>query len=63
MTMKTYTEFTAEHAGKFFWDCDAGQIDGNSCLDVLVYETEEDMDADADNSLAIDRATVIDDRE
>ena len=37
--------------------------DGNSCLDVLVYETEGDMDADTDNSLAIDRATVIDGRE
>jgi len=61
--MRTYSEFTAEHAGKFFWDCDAGNVDGSCCLDVLVYETAEDMDADTDNSLAVCRETVIDDRE
>jgi hypothetical protein len=60
--MKTYTEFSEAHEDKFFWDCDAGMIDGHRCADVLVYETEEDMEADADDSLAIDRATVIDDR-
>lgn len=59
--MKTYTEFVADHADCFFWDCDAGEIDGNRCLDVLVYESEEDMDRDVDNSLAIARETVIDD--
>lgn len=60
---KTYTEFAAEHDGKFFWDCDAGaDEDGRKLLDVLVYDTEEDLDADDDNSLAIARATVIDDR-
>ena len=32
-------------------------------LDVLVYDTEDDMDADTDNTLAICRETVIDDRE
>lgn len=61
--MKTYTEFTAEHEGMFFWHCDAGMIDGERCLDVLVYDSAADMDADTDNSLAIDRETVIDDRE
>jgi hypothetical protein len=60
--MKTYTEFIAENEGCFFWHCDAGMIDGNECLDVLVYDSEEDMEADDDNSLVVNRATVIDDR-
>lgn len=60
--MKTYAEFTAEHEGKFFWICDAGRVDGLDLLDVLVYDDEDEMDADEDNSLAVARATVIDDR-
>lgn len=64
MATKTFTEFAEEHAGKFFWHCDAGTDDDNRpLLDVLVYSTEEDMDEDDDNSLAIARALVIDDRE
>ncbi len=60
---KTYTEFTAEHEGKFFWECDAGRDDDNRpMVDVLVYSSEEDMEEDDDNSLAIGRALVIDDR-
>jgi len=52
----------------FFWSCDAGLVEddfGNLVrgLDVLIYETEDDMDADTDNTLAICRETVIDDRE
>lgn len=66
--MRTYSEFTAEHPGMFFWSCDAGLVEddfGNEvrALDVLVYDTEDDMDADTDNSLAVCRETVIDDRE
>ena len=61
--MRTYTEFTAEHPGKVFWSCDAGTTDdGEDMLDVLVYHDEEDKEADDDNSLSIDRETVIDDR-
>jgi hypothetical protein len=60
---KTYTQFAQEHDGKFFWHCDAGEDEQNRpLLDVLVYDTEEDLDADDDNSLAVARATVIDDR-
>lgn len=59
--MRTYAEFTAANEGCFFWSCDAGMIDGMRCLDVLVYDSEEDMEADDDNSLAINRETVIDD--
>lgn len=60
---KTYTQFAQEHDGKFFWHCDAGADEQNrTLLDVLVYDTEEDLDADDDNSLAVARATVIDDR-
>ena len=60
---KTYSQFAAEHSGKFFWDCDAGVDEcGRAQLDVLVYDTQADLDADGDNSLAIARATVIDDR-
>ena len=66
--MKTYSEFTGEHPGMFFLSCDAGLVEdgfGNEVrgLDVLIYETEDDMDADTDNSLAVGRETVIDDRE
>lgn len=61
---KTYHQFAAEHDGKFLWDCDAGaNEDDLQTLDVLVYDSEEDLDADDDNSLAIARATVVDDRE
>ena len=64
--MRTYSEFTGEHPGMFFWSCDAGLVEddfGNEvrALDVLVYYTEDDMDTD--NTLAICRETVIDDRE
>lgn len=60
---KTYTDFVAEHDGKFFWHCDAGaDEDGRKLLDVLAYDTEEDLFDDDTNRLAIDRATVIDDR-
>lgn len=61
--MKTYSEFVAENEGRFFWNCDAGMIDGKECLDVLAYDSEEDLDNDDDNSLCVARATVIDDRE
>jgi hypothetical protein len=62
--MTTYTQFVAEHPGSFFWHCDAGADDtGAALLDVLVYATEDDLDADDDNSLAIARQTVIDDRD
>jgi hypothetical protein len=58
----TYTEFTADST-RVYWSCDAGLDDnGNPLADVLVYETEDDMAADDDNSLAVARATVIDDR-
>ena len=61
---KTYTEFAAEHAGKHLWTCRAGcSEDGRELIDVLVYETEEDLCSDDDNSLAVDRATVVDDRQ
>ncbi len=60
--MRTYTEFTEEHEGMYLWDCDAGDIDGHRCLDALAYETQEDLDADDDNTLAVARETVIDDR-
>lgn len=59
--MKTFTEFTRD--SMHYWHCDAGRDeDGRQLLDVLVYETRADMDSDTDNSLAIDRAIVIDDR-
>lgn len=66
--MRTYSELTGEHPGMFFWSCDAGLVEddfGNEVrgLDVLIYETEDDMDADTDNTLSIGRETVIDDRE
>ena len=63
--MKTYSEFTEEHPDRFFWCCEANGVNlprGEQLLDVLVYDTEEDLEADDDNSLAIARATVIDDR-
>ena len=66
--MRTYTDMTTEYEGKFFWDCDAGMVWNDdsesevSAADVLVYDSEEDMAADEDNSLAIHRETVIDDR-
>ena len=61
--MKTYTQLVAEYAGKEFWDCDATTGEGQRLVDVLVYDNDDDMDADTDNSLAIHRETVIDDRE
>lgn len=66
--MRTYSELTGEHPGMFFWSCDAGLVEddfGNEVrgLDVLIYETEDDMGADRDNALSIGRETVIDDRE
>ena len=62
--MKTYNEFVTGYIGKHFWVCDAGaDKDGHELLDVLVYDTEEDLDADDDNTLAIARHTVIDDDE
>jgi protein tyrosine/serine phosphatase len=64
MSLTTYTQFVAEHQGACFWHCDAGADDtGAALLDVLAYATEEDLDADDDNSLAIARQTVIDDRD
>jgi hypothetical protein len=60
--MKTLSTFKSEYPGMTFWTCDAGQNDnGASMLDVLVYNSVADMAADDDNSLAIARATVLDD--
>jgi hypothetical protein len=60
--MKTLSSLKAEFTNKFFWTHDAGQNEaGQNLLDVLVYNTQEDLDADDDNSLVISRATVIDD--
>ena len=62
--MLTYTEFTAQHPDCVFWTCYAGAAeDRRQLLDVLVYRSDDDLDADTDNSLAIARATCIDDRE
>lgn len=66
--MRTYTELAQEYEGNYLWDCDAGMVydeDSDSMVraaDVLIYASQEDMDADVDNSLAIYRETVIDDR-
>jgi hypothetical protein len=58
--MKTLSEIAVINEHIFF--SDAGYINGTPTLDVLVYETESDMDADTDNTLAVDRMIVIDDR-
>ncbi len=61
--MMTYTQFIAQHPGMFAWACDAGRDEyGRLTLDVLLYESANDRDRDTDNSLVIERATVIDDR-
>jgi len=61
--MRTYTEFTSQFDDHVFWDCDAGVDEfGQQMLDVLVYDSEEELEADTDNSLSVARATVIDDR-
>ena len=59
--MKTYQEF-ATNGDLFYLAFDAGSIDGHRCLDVLAYDSEDDLEADDDNTLASDRATVIDDK-
>jgi hypothetical protein len=60
--MKALNEFKQQHPGKYFWSHDAGQNElGQDLLDVLVYDSAADLDEDDDNSLAIARATVIDD--
>lgn len=59
--MKTFSQFKEENNGLFFWSCDAGKIDGLPCLDAIAYDSEEDMENDEDNSLAVERETVIDD--
>jgi hypothetical protein len=62
---RTYREFTSQFADHFiyFRECDAGtDEDGRQLMDVLVYNSEEALEADTDNSLSVARATVIDDR-
>jgi hypothetical protein len=60
--MKNLSTFKSEYPGMVFWTCDAGQNeDGASLVDVLVYNSVADMAADDDNTLAVARATVIDD--
>jgi hypothetical protein len=60
--MRTYTQLVEAYEGSVYWDCDATIGDDERLADVLVYNNEEDLEADTDNSLAIHRETVIDDR-
>ena len=57
LIMQTLNEFKLQHPDKYFWTCDAG----SPLVDVLVYDTQADLDSDNDNTLAIARATVIGD--
>ena len=57
--MKTYSQFIAENEGKVFW---ADSLGDGEYLDILAYDSQADSDADIDNSLAVERATVLDDR-
>lgn len=44
---------------KYIWWCDAGYENDNRIVDVLVYNSQEDLDNDTDNSLAKDRFYAI----
>lgn len=41
------------------WWCDAGYENGNRIIDVLVYNSQEDLVNDTDNTLAVDRFYAI----
>lgn len=53
----TLTEVEKKH--KYIWWCDTGYENGNRIIDVLVYNNQEDLDNDTDNSLAVDRFYAI----